>query len=152
MFTTTHLSDHVQDNMTTRQHQPQSVGALPWCHPGHQGTSVGPGQHPRYTDARKGRPWVAQKAAHQATTSRKQDTHSHEDRARLSIYLRGSGAGSLRPQIYEGATELDDKIRLRVFPRSRNVQESTRRPAGELREAPRHVQSDRLHQKQIPTR
>ena len=28
---------------TTLQ-QPQRVGALPWCHPGHQGTSVGPGK------------------------------------------------------------------------------------------------------------
>ena len=31
-----------------------------WCHRGHQGTSMGPGQNPRYTDACKGRPWVAQ--------------------------------------------------------------------------------------------
>ena len=29
MFTTTHLSNHVHDNMTSRLHQPQRVGALP---------------------------------------------------------------------------------------------------------------------------
>ena len=29
MFTTTHLSDHVQDHMTSRLHQPERVGALP---------------------------------------------------------------------------------------------------------------------------
>ena len=28
MFTTTHLSDHVQDNMTSRLRQPQRVGVL----------------------------------------------------------------------------------------------------------------------------
>ena len=33
MFTTRHLSDHVQDNMTSRLHQQQRLGALPWCVP-----------------------------------------------------------------------------------------------------------------------
>ena len=63
----------------------------------------------------------------------------------------------MKPQIYDATTELDDKIKLRVFPKSRNVQEPkgipagdpARDSAGELREAPRqHVQSDHLLQKQ----
>ena len=45
---------------------------------------------------------------------------------------------------------LDDKIKLRVFPKSRNVQEPTGSPAGDpLGEAPRqHVQSDHQPQRQ----
>ena len=31
----------------------------------------------------------------------------------------------MKPQIHEATPEVDDKIRLRVFPRSRNVQEPT---------------------------
>ena len=66
--------------------------------------------------------------------------------------------GSLKPQIYDATTELDDKIKLRVFTRSRNVQQPTGTPAGDpatdsAGEAPRqHVQSDHLHQKQISGR
>ena len=85
-----------------------------------------------------------------AVGSPKSTTDDCDSTTRLT-HLHGSGAGSLRPQIYEATTELDDKIRLRVFPRSRNVQEPTGSPAGdpardsagELREAPLpHVQSD----------
>ena len=54
-------------------HQPQRVGAMPWCHPGHQGASVGRGQYPRYTDARKGRPWVAQKHHKTRTLTRRRN-------------------------------------------------------------------------------
>ena len=53
MFTTTHLSDHVQDHMTSRLHQPQRVGALRSHHPRCDCTLVGPGQYPRYTSAAK---------------------------------------------------------------------------------------------------
>ena len=50
------------------------------ANPGHQGTSVGPGQYPRYTDARKGRPWVA----HQHHNSTTRLRHLHDTAARLS--------------------------------------------------------------------
>ena len=147
MCTTTHLSDHVQDHMTSRLHQPQRVGALLWCHPLHQGTSVGPGQYPRYTDARKGRPRVAQRHHKTETLTRR--------RNKFVEHLHGSGAGSLRPRIYEATTELGDKNTFRHQPRV------TRSPAGdpardsalELREAPRqNVQSDHLHLKQVSQR
>ena len=52
--------------------------------------------------------------------------------------LHDSGAGSLRPQIYDATTELDDKIRLRVFPGSRNVQE----PTGSPQEVPHEIQKE----------
>ena len=35
----------------------------------------------------------------------------------------------MRPQIYEALSMLDDKVKLRVFPKSRNVQEPTGSPA-----------------------
>ena len=89
---------------------------------GNQGTSVGPGQYPRYSDARKGRPWVA-----------------HYDSTTRLKHLHGSGAGSLRPQIYEVTTELDDKVRLRVFRRSRNVQEPTGSPTGSPQEIQKEI-------------
>ena len=34
----------------------------------------------------------------------------------------------MKPQIYEAATELGDKIRMRVYPRDRNVQDPNREP------------------------
>ena len=63
---------------------------------------MGPGQYPRYTDARKGRPWVAQK---------------HHRRQRLDNktlkqfveHLHGSGAGSKEPQSCEALSMLGDK-------------------------------------------
>ena len=47
---------------------PATAGALHWCHP------------PRYTDARKGRPWEAQDHHNSTTTLR----HLHDTAARLS--------------------------------------------------------------------
>ena len=63
---------------------------------------MGPGQYPRYIDARKGWPWVAQK---------------HHRRQRLDNktlkqfveHLHGSGAGSKEPQSCEALSMLGDK-------------------------------------------
>ena len=128
------------------------------------GTSVGPGQYPRHTDARRGRSWVAQMHHKRLQAANKRHTLARR-RSTLVNHLHGSGARSLKPQIYDATIELDDKIRLRVFFRSRNVQEPTGSPtgslagdperdsAGELQDAPRqHVQSDHLHQKQTSGR
>ena len=73
MFTTTQL---FHDDMISRLHQPQRVGALFSCHLGHQGTSVGPGQFPRCIDARKGKAVGSQKAP-QTTTTRQEDSNTH---------------------------------------------------------------------------
>ena len=50
-----HIWQNVHDNTPLRP-RPRQHDFNPW----QQGSSVGPGQYPRYTDARKGRPWVAQ--------------------------------------------------------------------------------------------
>ena len=49
----------------------------------------------------------------------------------------------MKPQIYDATTELGDKIRLRVFPRNRNVQEPT-----ENQEVPQEVPQE--IQQEIP--
>ena len=80
-------------------------------------------------------------------------------RSTFVSHFHGRGAVSLKTEIYDATTELDDKISLRVFSRSPNVQEPTGSPtgspagdpergsAGELQEAPRqHVQSDHFLQ------
>ena len=46
-------------------------------HPHDGGTSVGPGQYPRHTDARKGRPWVAQKHHKTQTLTRRNKFVEH---------------------------------------------------------------------------
>ena len=156
---TTSKTTWLQDHTNQRR-----VGALPWCHPGHHSTSVGPRQYPRYTHARKGRPWVAPMHHNRRQTANKTHTPTRR-RSTFVNHVHGSGACSLRPHISEATTEPDDKIRLRVFPRSRHVQEPTGSPTGspagnperdsarELREAPRqHVQSGHLHQKRISGR
>ena len=103
--------------------------------PRHQGTFVGTGQYPRYTDALKGRPWVAQKHHKTQTLTRR--------RNKFVEPLHGSGAGSLRPQIYEATTELGDKNTFGNQPRATGspAGDPARDSAGELREASRqHVQ------------
>ena len=151
MFTSTHLSDHAQDHMTSIKTTPTTKGwrfALmsPWASR-HIGGSW---SIPTIQRCPQGKAVGSPKAPQSTTTVRLK-------------HLHGSGAGSLKPQIYDATTELDDKIRLRVFPRSRNVQEPTgsltgspagyleRDSAGELREAPRqHVQMYQIiHQKQV---
>ena len=66
--------------MTSRQHQPRRVGALLGCHPGHQGTSVGRGQYPRYTDAAK----TEGRGLSNNTTTRQQDPDLHDTANRSS--------------------------------------------------------------------
>ena len=126
MFTTTPLSDHVQDHMISRQHQPQRVATL------------GIKAHRR---------------VRANTHERKRTTDDYDSTTRLT-HFHGSGASSLKPQIYEAMTELDDRTRNQSFPGAetlRNQPRATGSPegspardsAGELRAAPRpHVQSD----------
>ena len=73
----------------------------------------------------------------------------------MQWYFHGSGAGSLKPQIYKAATatELDDKIRYEAIPETDTFKiqpnptgspagDPARDSAGDHREAPRqHVQS-----------
>ena len=69
----------------------------------------------------EGRPWVAQ--MHHKRLQAANKTHTLARRRSTFVnYLHGSGAGSLKRQTYDATRELDDKIRLRVFPRSGNVQ------------------------------
>ena len=137
---TSHLDDHVQDHTTSRQHQPQRVGALRSHHPAwmwlHAGGSWSiPTVHQRHM---YGRPWVA---------------HKHHTRPRAAArlnYFHGSGASSLKLQIYETptTTELDDKIKYESIPGTDtfNIQlhptgspagDPTRDSAGYHRESPR---------------
>ena len=63
---------------------------------------MGSSQYPRYTDARKGK----------AVGRSKSTTDDNDSTTRLKHFvehLHGSGAGSLRPQIYEATTEHGDK-------------------------------------------
>ena len=60
MCTKTHLSDHVQDHMTSRPHQPQTGWHFALMQPWASRHIGGSRRYPRYTDARKGRLWVAQ--------------------------------------------------------------------------------------------
>ena len=110
MFTTTHLTT-TTTSMTTRLLDYTNRKGLALCGhiilPGCGCTLVGPGQYARDTSAVKdGRPWVAQK---------------HHPRLGADVrlhYFHGSGAGSLKPQIYEAATatELEDKVRYEAIP------------------------------------
>ena len=72
----------------------------------------------------------------------KTTTIDYDSTARLK-HLHG-GAGSLKPQIYDATAELDEKIRVRVFRRSRNVQESTG-PQEIRKEIPQENSEKHLH-------
>ena len=87
---------------------------------------MGPRQYPRYTDGRKGRPWVAQKHHQLLQAANKTQTLARR-RSTFVKHLHGTRAGSLKPQIYEATTELDDKIRLRVFSQQEPKRSGTNR-------------------------
>ena len=55
-----------------------------------------------------------------AVGSPKSTTIDRDSTTRLK-HLHGSGAGSLKPQIYDATTELDDKIRLSVLEKDSSV-------------------------------
>ena len=78
-------------------------------------------------------------------------------------HLHGSGAPSLHPQIYEAATELDDKIRYEAIPETDTFKiqpspagspagDPARDSAGDHRAVPRqHVQSDHVPEASLRT-
>ena len=148
MCTTTHLSDHVQDTWLQDNTSHKRFGALPWCHPGHQGTSVGLGQYPRYADARKGRPWAAQQ--HHNSTTRLR--HLHDTAARLSNTFVVAQPVRWNRRCTKLCRCLTTRSSHESCPRAETFRKRQKVPqdsAGELREAPRqHVQSGHLHQKQ----
>ena len=85
MCTTTHLSDHVQD--TRLQDYTSNKRGWRFCLDATLGIKAHrwvSGEHPRYTDARKGRPWAAQQ--HHNSTTRLR--HLHDTAARLSNTYR----------------------------------------------------------------
>ena len=126
MFTTTHLSDHVLDKhyfKTTPTTKDWRFVLMPfWASWLMSGSRSIPTVH-RCPQGKA----VCSPIATQGTTGRKQDSH---------IY---TAAEPVRwtPQIYDATSELDDKIRLRVFPRCRNVQEPTRKSRRKSRRRPR---------------
>ena len=83
------LEAYTRDIDKTTLQQPQKrVGALPWCHPGHPGTPVGPGKdtHGTLVPERERRGWpTTRSTVRQACTTKRQTPLS-------STTYSGSGA------------------------------------------------------------
>ena len=103
---------------TDRAHR---VGALPPSHPGLCGTLVGPGKDTHATPVPLWREAVG--GPRHAPRDTTKTTTPRFAAPRLG-YQHGSGAGLLKPQMYEAATELGDKNSSRVHHRSKTKPKS----------------------------
>ena len=123
--TRSRMRRQIDRRRTNRTHR---VGALPQSHPGLCGTLAAPGKDtPPYISASTegGRGWPKTRFTR----------HHQNDKTKVTAprlgYQCGSGAGLLKPQIYEAATKLGDKNSARVHRRSRKDHTESLHPDSE---------------------
>ena len=113
-----HVRSRRQDDRR-RTNRTHTVGALPQSHPGLCGTLVGPSKDTHGTPVPLRREAVG--GPRHAPRDTTKTTRPRFTAPRLG-YQQGSGAGLLKPQIYEAATELGERTSSTVHHRSRRDQ------------------------------